>query len=466
VHLGRAVAEEPPKHVLVCAPSNAAIDEIVSRLLRHTGPGMLNARGESFLPYVVRVGPNVKESLIEVALETMAKKRMATLLEHGETISFDAAKTLVLNEASIVCTTLSCAGYSIFSQLKQGFDTVLIDEAAQAVEVSTLIPLKYACRRLILVGDPSQLPATVFSDHSMKHNYEQSLFQRLQIGGQRVAMLTTQYRMHPAISRFPGRRFYAGALLDAPGQSQLRRAAWHSQRWLGPYVFYDVSDGTASEVSSSWSNELEAQLALAIVRHLLNAYPDAIAPSSIGIISPYNGQVRHIRTLLKESFDEATARLIDVNSVDGFQGREKDIIVLSTVRSDLGQRGQRGIGFLRDARRMNVSITRARSSVFVLGHADTLAKDPLWEAVLQDATDRHCLVKALKPIGPWFEAARKEPERSAPDELDADQAGADGEATAEAASTVVVQRAPEVDTGAVSSPRGARAKRAAKSGRG
>jgi hypothetical protein len=466
VHLGRAVAEEPPKHVLVCAPSNAAIDEIVSRLLRHTGPGMLNARGESFLPYVVRVGPNVKESLIEVALETMAKKRMATLLEHGETISFDAAKTLVLNEASIVCTTLSCAGYSIFSQLKQGFDTVLIDEAAQAVEVSTLIPLKYACRRLILVGDPSQLPATVFSDHSMKHNYEQSLFQRLQIGGQRVAMLTTQYRMHPAISRFPGRRFYAGALLDAPGQSQLRRAAWHSQRWLGPYVFYDVSDGTASEVSSSWSNELEAQLALAIVRHLLNAYPDAIAPSSIGIISPYNGQVRYIRTLLKESFDEATARLIDVNSVDGFQGREKDIIVLSTVRSDLGQRGQRGIGFLRDARRMNVSITRARSSVFVLGHADTLAKDPLWEAVLQDATDRHCLVKALKPIGPWFEAARKEPERSAPDELDADQAGADGEATAEAASTVVVQRAPEVDTGAVSSPRGARAKRAAKSGRG
>jgi senataxin len=177
-------------------------------------------------------------------------------------------------------------------------------------------------------------------------------------------------------------------------------------------------------------------------------------------------QVRHIRTLLKEAFDEATARLIDVNSVDGFQGREKDIIVLSTVRSDLGQREKRGIGFLRDARRMNVSITRARSSVFVLGHADTLAKDPLWEAALQDATDRHCLVKALKPIGPWFEAARKEPERSAPDELDADHAGADGEATAEAASTVVVQRAPEVDTGAVSSPRGARAKRAAKSGRG
>ena len=152
----------------------------------------------------------------------------------------------VLNDAAIVCTTLSCAGYSMFSQLKQGFDTVLVDEAAQAVEMSTLIPLKYACRRLILVGDPNQLPATVFSDHAMKHNYEQSLFQRLQIGGQRVAMLTTQYRMHPQISRFPGIRFYDGALRDAPGMAEATAAPWHEKRCFGPYVFYDVDDGVAT----------------------------------------------------------------------------------------------------------------------------------------------------------------------------------------------------------------------------
>ena len=142
IHLGRAEAESPPKHVLVCAPSNAAIDEIVSRLLQHTGPGMLNARGESFLPAVVRVGPNIKEALMEVALDTLAKKRQAEHDAGGGSLTYDAAKMLVLNEAAIVCTTLSCAGYSMFSQLRQGFDTVLIDEAAQAVEVSTLIPLK------------------------------------------------------------------------------------------------------------------------------------------------------------------------------------------------------------------------------------------------------------------------------------------------------------------------------------
>ena len=140
----------------------------------------------------------------------------------------------------------------MFTQLKSGFDTVLIDEAAQvylpisplylptphptppghrgldphpaispvsplylphisqAIEVSTLIPLKYACRRLILVGDPSQLPATVFSEPAQHHNYEQGLFQRLQLGGQRVHMLNMQYRMHPDISVWPGKRFYDG----------------------------------------------------------------------------------------------------------------------------------------------------------------------------------------------------------------------------------------------------------------
>ena len=128
VLLGAAMAEVPPKHVLVCAPSNAAIDEIVSRLLGHSGPGMLNAKGEPYLPLVVRVGPNIKESLMDVALDTLAKKRQA---EHGDSLTYDAAKMAVLNEAAIVCTTLSCAGYSMFSQLKQGFDTVLIDEAAQ-----------------------------------------------------------------------------------------------------------------------------------------------------------------------------------------------------------------------------------------------------------------------------------------------------------------------------------------------
>ena len=159
--------------------------------------------------------------------------------------------------------------------------------------------LRYACRRLILIGDPKQLPATVFSSNAQKHNYEQSLFQRLQIAGQNVAMLTTQYRMHPQISHFPARRFYDGALLDAPNMAELRTAPWHSQRVLGPYTFFDVADGVASKADLSgkadvsWMNEMEALLALHIVSYMLEAYPADVKPSSFGIISPYNGQVLH-----------------------------------------------------------------------------------------------------------------------------------------------------------------------------
>jgi senataxin len=158
----------------------------------------------------------------------------------------------VLNEADIVCTTLSCAGYNMFSSLKYGFDTVLVDEAAQAVEMSSLIPLRYACRRLILVGDPKQLPATVFSEMATGHNYEQSLFQRLQKGGQQVALLTTQYRMNPAISRFPAATFYHGALRDAPQLARAPPQPWHERRVLAPYVVFDVADGRAHEAHSSW----------------------------------------------------------------------------------------------------------------------------------------------------------------------------------------------------------------------
>ena len=249
--LGRSEAETPPRHVMVCAPSNAAIDEIVTRILRRDSGGaggMLDASGAPWVPLVVRVGPNVKETLLDVSLDVLAKKKAAD--KAG--LTYDAAKMEVLNEAHIVCTTLSCAGYAMFNSLKSGFDTVLVDEAAQAVEVSSLIPLKYACRRLILVGDPKQLPATVFSDSATSHNYEQSLFQRLQRGGQQVALLTTQYRMNPSISRFPATEFYRGAVQDAAALLDMPGQPWHKRRVLAPYVFFDVADGRATESNSSW----------------------------------------------------------------------------------------------------------------------------------------------------------------------------------------------------------------------
>jgi len=259
------------------------------------------------------------------------------------------------------------------------------------------------------VGDPKQLPATVFSEAATGHNYEQSLFQRLQKGGQQVALLTTQYRMNPAISRFPTSAFYHGALRDAPSLARAPPQPWHERRVLSPYVVFDVADGRAQDTHSSWYNDLEAQLALLIVKLLLDQYGSSISPDAIGFISPYNAQVRHVRKLFSDSLGAHIASKIEVNSVDGFQGREKAIILFSTVRSDFAREFTRGIGFVKDERRINVSMTRAQNSLFILGNAQTLAEVAIWARLLKDARQRKCLLKATSPLSIWFETAANPP---------------------------------------------------------
>jgi len=123
-------------------------------------------------------------------------------------------KLKILQRAEVVCATLSASGYDILNNLKEGFDTVIIDEAAQSVEPSTLIPLKYGCRRCILVGDPLQLPPTIISQSAKAAGYERTLFERMQKQGTEVFMLPIQYRMHPEISSFPSNQFYAAKLTD------------------------------------------------------------------------------------------------------------------------------------------------------------------------------------------------------------------------------------------------------------
>ena len=119
-------------------------------------------------------------------------------------------------------------------------------------------------------------------------------------------------------------------------------------------------------------------------------------------------QVRHIRRLLADAFGEERAAALEVGSVDGFQGREKEVIIMSAVRSDHGRDNWRGIGFVKDPRRVNVSMTRAKRSLFVLGHAETLRRDPLWEALLEDAEDRQCTIQTHSPVSIWFDTAVKE----------------------------------------------------------
>jgi senataxin len=242
----------PAKKILICAPSNAAIDEIVRRLRS----GLYSENGE-FNPCVVRIGSSdsthdsVKSScldaLVDIELNTEklqvltekidAEKRKGASANSEVLSKLEAelrqirtsmkndkgdqtrqqVKIRILNSADVICATLSGAGSDTLIQCmkEQSFDAIIIDEACQSVELSALVPFKYFEHKLFLVGDPNQLPPTVFSETSKNFLYNQSLFQRMQkLSPESVLFLQVQYRMHPSISYFPSQHFYQGNLID------------------------------------------------------------------------------------------------------------------------------------------------------------------------------------------------------------------------------------------------------------
>ncbi|CAH8382155.1 unnamed protein product [Eruca vesicaria subsp. sativa] len=331
--------------VLVCAPSNSALDEIVLRLLT---TGLRDENAQTYTPKAVRIGLNAHHSVMSVSLDHLvARKR-------GSGTDVDSIRTSILDEATIVFATLSFSGSPLLAKSNRGFDVVIIDEAAQAVEPATLIPLATRCKQVFLVGDPKQLPATVISTVAQDSGCGTSMFERLQKAGYPVNMLKTQYRMHPEIRSFPSKEFYEEALEDGADIEAQTTRDWHTY-----------------QLKSS---------------------------SQLAIISPYNYQVKTLKDRFKEMFGAEADRMVDINTVDGFQGREKDVAIFSCVRAN--DRGE--IGFLSNSRRMNVGITRAKSSVLVVGSAATLKSDPLWKKLVESAEKRNRLFKVSKPMNDFF----------------------------------------------------------------
>ncbi|GAA5870085.1 hypothetical protein JCM3774_004353, partial [Rhodotorula dairenensis] len=312
----------------------------------------------------------------------------------------------LLATADVFCATAVGSGASKVLNMVD-FPIVLLDEAAMCTEPVSLIPLMKGAQHATLIGDHKQLPAVVTSKEARKERLQTSLFERLlQSGTVNSTLLDTQYRMRPAISSFPNDSFYYGALRDAPTVSE--RPPPLQSRFLLPR-----RPGSAAPTSASGSAELdsadpletpfpvsfvshtspeslhrqsllnrgESDLLITIVGDLLAANPDLLA-SEIGIISPYYAQMRLVSNSFSSGF--ASARLgrvlgpdraasavdVEVNTVDGFQGREKRVVLLSTVRSNSGG----WIGFLNDKRRLNVALTRARDALIVVGNEETLRR--------------------------------------------------------------------------------------------
>lgn len=443
------------KKLLVCAPSNAAVDELVMRLKE----GVKTRNGRHHQINVVRIGRSeaINSQVLDVTMEQLVNDRIggnkdeqvsrsknAELFKEHEKVcgvlrelyqsrdsgqhngqalaelendiiavrkrknelgvAIDKVKDgernagrdaelnrkriqqAILDEAHVICATLSGSGHDIFQSVNIEFETVIIDEAAQCVEMSSLIPLKYGCVKCIMVGDPKQLPPTVFSKEAAKFQYEQSLFVRMQNNFPDVVhLLDTQYRMHPQISIFPSRTFYDGLLKDGFGMAGLRQRPWHASALLAPYRFFDVQGQHQSTPKGhSLINAAEVDVAMAIFDRLTTDFSTYDFNGKIGIITPYKSQLRLLRERFSNRFGKGILDSVEFNTTDAFQGRESEIIIFSCVRaSPIG-----GIGFLQDIRRMNVGLTRAKASLWVLGNSESLIRGHFWKKLVEDAQAR------------------------------------------------------------------------------
>merc|ERR1719253_2318903 len=278
-------------------------------------------------------------------------------------------KAKALKKAQIICCTCIGSGGDILDAMT--FDRVLVDEATQATEPAVLVPLMRGCRQLVLVGDHCQLPPTVLSTRAEEEGHGVPLFSRMVACGVPPFMLDTQYRMHPCIAMFPSDLFYGGKLLNgvsAPERRPLAGFPWPREEF--PVAFVPVK-GTEMDDGVSKMNEDEALAACDAVAALLSG--GQCTPSDIAVVTPYAAQARLIRRMTRRLTQNSGQSYIEVSSVDGFQGREKQAVVFSAVRSnDYG-----AIGFASDWRRVNVSFTRARRALIVIGNDQTLRRgDP------------------------------------------------------------------------------------------
>lgn len=452
-------------HILVCAPSNAAVDVLVARVLQKPFAAG-DEGGESYTPRVARLASEGTDTHAGIAAADCGKRidalmaqtaaargaraeelsskvrslteevqglRAATLSPTSEPVRCAAlaaacvrlrrctselrrlqllhsrqgrsARELLelsfLDDADIVFTTLGSAGRSVFRRCVPPFDIVLIDEAAQATETAALLALQRlqsSSAATVLVGDPAQLPATVLSSAARGAAYERSLFERLASCDVPSMLLTRQYRMHAEIAAFPSAYFYGSRLLTDASVLSRPAVPYDAAEPLAPFVFFDAHQGSEQRApgSSSTHNSAEAKLAAQLYRRLAALSSStlvSLAPR-VGIVTPYKGQCEKLKRVFLQRFGQGVLDALvaakSINTVDGFQGAEREVIIFTLVRTRVRSGGGGGstraqLGHVDDVRRMNVGLTRAQRALWVVGHEQALKASPHWDRLLQHA---------------------------------------------------------------------------------
>jgi len=418
------LARQGMGQVLVTAPSNIAVDQLTAKIAV-TGLRVVRLASKTRENTISDVDHLCLHVMVPLAAGDEFKKLQMLKDEIGDLSEKDAKKYRslrsktereILQAADVICTTCVGAGDPRLKNFR--FRQVLIDEATQAVEAEALIPITLGAKQLIMVGDHCQLGPVVMCKAAAKAGLTQSLFERLVLLGIRPIRLQVQYRMHPALSEFPSNMFYEGSLqngvteadrqlLTTPGFEGKEDFPWPvANKPMFFYCIWGMEEISAS--GTSFLNRTEASYVEKIVTHLLRM---GVSPLQVGVITPYDGQRKYVTDFMRRSgsLSAATYDSIEVASVDAFQGREKDFIIVSCVRASDSQ----GIGFLSDPRRLNVALTRARLGVMVLGNPKVLAKNPLWAALLLHFKENNTFVEGplnnLQPSYMTFPRPRKNP---------------------------------------------------------
>ena len=388
--------------VLVCAQSNMAVDWISEKLvdrgipvLRIGNPTRVNDKMLSFT-YERRfeAHPDYPQlwSIRKALRELRQHRKRGDSSYHQKTERLKSRATELevrinselFGEARVIACTLTGSAHRLLQG--QRYNTLFIDEAAQALEAACWIPMRKVSR-VVLAGDHCQLPPTVKSIAALKAGLGKTLMERIvENHPDEVSLLKIQYRMNEQIMRFSSDWFYHGQVESAPSVRHRGILDYDIPiEWRQASIDDEGTPPAEEFVGESFGriNKTEAQLTL----DTLQQYFEKIGKQrvleeriDVGVISPYRAQVQYLRQQLrKREFFKPFRHLISVNTVDGFQGQERDIIVISLVRSnDEGQ-----IGFLRDLRRMNVAITRARMKLIIMGNASTMTRHPFYRKLYE-----------------------------------------------------------------------------------
>ena len=380
--------------ILLCSPSNSATDNMALSLIKLNkviGGGMkicrVYSRSKEYL--------HLEDELFNISLHKMLMnklglKKISDLYDKPkEEIQSEIDK--LMENMDIVISTCSTAWDERIKSLE--FPFVLIDEVTQCCEIESLIPIVHGCKHLTLIGDQKQLGPVVLHRQAEISGMKVSLFERmLKLYPDLHNLLKIQYRMHEEIVKFPNEIFYSGKIENDLSVKNLIKNDFNAKfNWPNkdiPLLFIHIKGEEVLTKFKSKQNDQEAEIVALFVKKLNNLKIDL---KQIGVITPYVAQKMLIQEKLEEEFDaEEIMKNLQISSVDGFQGREKDFIILSNVRSN----PDGNIGFLGDYRRLNVSITRAKYGMIIIGDVNCLSsRSQIWADFIKYYDDKGLLVE-------------------------------------------------------------------------